>query len=1036
MTPEFSVIVPVKDGGRYLAELLQAVHDQGEDVEVLVIDSGSRDDSVAIARAAGAEVLEITPEEFGHGRTRNLGAERTHGQLIAFLTQDATPAPGWLAAYREAFALSERVGAAYGPHLPRADTSPMIARELVEFFAGFSPDGQPVVQRQGDPNFLANVNACYWRDCWEQIRFPDVAYSEDQAFGRAMLEAGWEKVYHPGAAVYHAHDYGAATFMRRYFDEYRGLRQTLGHVEGFGLRSSARIVRASVARDRQWMIEQGMPPANRKRWIVRSTVHHGGRRVFSALGSRADRVPQRVQRSISLEGAAVAEFDEVSGPPVTVPVPARGPSVFEEIRRVAVEGPAPLLEPVSGMSERTPLHVAVVIPPFRRGSGGHNSIFQMLSRLERAGHSVSIWLHDPMNWQRDEWPAVIRANIREFFAPLEAPVFRGFDHWYGADVVVATGWQTVHPALLLDNVRARAYLVHDHENEFYATSAESWWAEQTYSLGLHPIAASPWLAELMARRYGTPASEFDFGVDHDIYHPRAGSRRRDTIMFYARDVTPRRAVPLGVLALQELHRRRPNVRLVLFGDLEEMDAPFPYEHLGIASPEQLARAYSEATAGLVLSMTNYSLIPQEMLACGLPCVDLAGFSAETVFGADGPVELAPFDPVAIADALERLLDDQALWERRSQDGRHFVADRTWDRAAGQLEAGLRTALREREQAGTGVTREGAPTGVATPPARGVVSRAVPVEIFGARPTTERLLARLEPEDIAAVEAALDTDTAPWFATAGPENRGELTLALGVYHRVPAVLEKTGLRPDEPPEHVHAMARGPLASGGGFYEGDMIVEALELAGGSMDSVRRALDFGCSSGRAVRVLAAAFEDVEWLGVDPNVDAIAWAREHLPEARFDVSPGDPPLALDDGSLDLVFAISIWSHFGETAALRWLDEMHRLLAPGGHLVLTTHGPQSIAYYGQIGARPPHQLEQIRSELYRRGFWYAPEFGEAGDFGVKHAEWGTAFLTPEWLLRHVTGRWDVAHYAVGRNTGNQDVIVLRRKALSTITAP
>ncbi len=247
------------------------------------------------------------------------------------------------------------------------------------------------------------------------------------------------------------------------------------------------------------------------------------------------------------------------------------------------------------MSERTPLHVAVVIPPFRRGSGGHNSIFQMLSRLERLGHSVSIWLHDPMDWQRAEWPAVVRGNIREYFAPLEGPVFIGFDDWYGADVVVATGWQTVNAVLLLENVRARAYLVHDHESEFYATSAESWWAEQTYSLGMHPIAASPWLADLMARRYGQPASEFDFGVDHAVYHPREVTRRRDTILFYARYVTPRRAVPLGLLALQELHRRRPNLRIVLFGDLDVIDAPFPYEHLGIASPDQLAWAYSEAT---------------------------------------------------------------------------------------------------------------------------------------------------------------------------------------------------------------------------------------------------------------------------------------------------------------------------------------------------------------------------------------------------------------------------------------------------------
>jgi glycosyltransferase involved in cell wall biosynthesis len=95
-------------------------------------------------------------------------------------------------------------------------------------------------------------------------------------------------------------------------------------------------------------------------------------------------------------------------------------------------------------------------------------------------------------------------------------------------------------------------------------------------------------------------------------------------------------------------------------------------------------------------MTNYSLIPQEMLACGLPCVDLAGFSAESVFGAGGPIELARFDPVALADSMERLLDDEELWQRRSDAGRAFVAERTWDHAARQLEAGLRDALRLRE----------------------------------------------------------------------------------------------------------------------------------------------------------------------------------------------------------------------------------------------------------------------------------------------------------------------------------------------------
>jgi glycosyltransferase involved in cell wall biosynthesis len=183
-----SAVIPVKNGQRYLAELLSALEREGVD-EILVIDSGSDDQSVQIARASGATVLEIPPDAFGHGRTRNLAAERTSGELICFLTQDATPMPGWLAAYREAFAMGPRVGAAYGPHVPRPDASPMIARELEEFFASFSPDGVPVIQQTGDPSFLSNVNACYSRSCWEEVRFRDVPYAEDQGFGADLLAA-------------------------------------------------------------------------------------------------------------------------------------------------------------------------------------------------------------------------------------------------------------------------------------------------------------------------------------------------------------------------------------------------------------------------------------------------------------------------------------------------------------------------------------------------------------------------------------------------------------------------------------------------------------------------------------------------------------------------------------------------------------------------------------------------------------------------------------------------------------------------------
>jgi glycosyltransferase involved in cell wall biosynthesis len=250
--------------------------------------------------------------------------------------------------------------------------------------------------------------------------------------------------------------------------------------------------------------------------------------------------------------------------------------------------------------------------------------------------------------------------------------------------------------MLLSGARARAYLINDHEPEFYPASVESFWAEQTYKLGLYGICASPWLRDLYVGHYGGAAGYFELGVDHNVYRPRPIDRRTDTVMFYCRPPTGRRAFALGRMALRELKDRRPDLRVVTYGARDPVRMSFEYEHGGVASPTQLSWLYSQSTVGLCMSMTNYSLIPQEMLACGLPCVELRHPSTEGVFGLDGPVSLAPFRPTAIADALDALLSDEELWQRRSAAGLKFVADKSWENVAEIVERELREALRLRE----------------------------------------------------------------------------------------------------------------------------------------------------------------------------------------------------------------------------------------------------------------------------------------------------------------------------------------------------
>ncbi len=286
------------------------------------------------------------------------------------------------------------------------------------------------------------------------------------------------------------------------------------------------------------------------------------------------------------------------------------------------------------------------------------------------------------------------------------------------------------------------------------------------------------------------------------------------------------------------------------------------------------------------------------------------------------------------------------------------------------------------------------------------------------------------DEVREVEARIEevSELAAYYRTAPDEvARRRLALAFGVWLRLSPLREKGGLEESQPPEEIHAMARGAIAAAGGLYEADMVVDALASCGIEMDQVRHALDFGCSSARVVRVLAAAYPGIRWRGCDPNGPAVEWAGANLPGIDFFRSGDEPPLPLPDGSLDLAYAISIWSHFGPELGLRWFDEMRRLIRPGGHLVFTTHGLTSVAYYAARELRSPQQSDEILGDLYRQGFWYAPEFGEQGDWGVVNPEWGTAFLSPEWVLANLCPRWQVLEFAAGRNQENQDVYVLRR---------
>ncbi len=318
-----TVAIPVRNGGAVLDQTLASVRAQrlapSASLELLVCDSGSTDGSVGLARGHGAEVIEIEPEAFSHGGTRNLLMERARGEHVAFLTQDAVPADErWLSRLLEGFELADDIALVFGRYVPRPDASPFVARELVAWFRSLSPDGAPRIDRLapaerrlaprallGPRGFFTDANGCVAKRAWESVRFRPVGYAEDHVLAHDMLRAGFAKAHVPEAAVIHSHEYSAWDWLRRSFDEARAMQDVYGFSEQGELRRAALAVWGQVGADLRWSRSQATAGDHRAPsvgLIASSLSHHGLRAAGTILGVRADRLPSAAVRRLSLEG--------------------------------------------------------------------------------------------------------------------------------------------------------------------------------------------------------------------------------------------------------------------------------------------------------------------------------------------------------------------------------------------------------------------------------------------------------------------------------------------------------------------------------------------------------------------------------------------------------------------------------------------------------------------------------------------------------------------------------------------------------------
>ena len=219
-----SVIIPTRNGGDRLRELLASLTIQSLKAdEILVVDSASDDNTVVTAQKYGAVVHEIDLNSFDHGSTRSMAAEMAQGEILVFFTQDVLPASRTVLEQLIAPIIATNdVWATYGRQLPAFN-----AHEIAAHLRYFNYPANSSIKSLSDREkygfqtiFLSNSCAAYRKSRLSQSGYFEAGliFGEDSCTAGKLLEGGGKIAYVAEAAVYHSHNYTWAEDFSRYFD--------------------------------------------------------------------------------------------------------------------------------------------------------------------------------------------------------------------------------------------------------------------------------------------------------------------------------------------------------------------------------------------------------------------------------------------------------------------------------------------------------------------------------------------------------------------------------------------------------------------------------------------------------------------------------------------------------------------------------------------------------------------------------------------------------------------------------------------------
>jgi glycosyltransferase involved in cell wall biosynthesis len=318
-----------------------------------------------------------------------------------------------------------------------------------------------------------------------------------------------------------------------------------------------------------------------------------------------------------------------------------------------------------------------LMPPPGKGSGGHFNIFRFIQYLEGAGHTCRIYLYTQHEPGR---VSDVRTLMGDSYPKLNATMtwLENCNDMQNADGIFATSWETAYAAFNAKTIGKRFYFVQDFEPYFYPAGSLSTLAENTYRFGYFGVTAGKWLATKLRDEYGMQTDYFDFSADRELYSMSNTSERKE-IFFYARPYTARRGFEIGIMALDLFHKKHPEYTINFAGwDVSTYDVPFPYKNLKTLELDELGKLYNRCAAGLVMSLTNMSLLPLELLSCGT--IPVVNKGANNHLVSENPyIAYTENNPAALADRLSEVVThkDRLARARAAADS---IGDGGWDQS--------------------------------------------------------------------------------------------------------------------------------------------------------------------------------------------------------------------------------------------------------------------------------------------------------------------------------------------------------------------